>query len=111
MALEQQTDFYQLIGRSAPLREVLDIVEKAADTSSTIIVNGESGTGKEMIARALHHNSQRRDKSFVPVNCAAIPHDLMESELFGHEKGAFTGALNARRGRFDVQWIGIRPES
>ena len=102
MALEQQTEFYQLIGQSAPLREVLDIVEKAADTSSTIVINGESGTGKEMIARALHYNSRRRDKSFIPINCAAIPHDLMESELFGHEKGAFTGAVNARRGRFEL---------
>ena len=102
MALEPNTEFYQLIGQSAPLLEVLGMVEKAADTDSTIVINGESGTGKEMIARALHYNSQRRNKSFVPINCAAIPHDLMESELFGHEKGAFTGAMNARRGRFEL---------
>lgn len=102
MALETQTEFYQLIGQSGPLREVLDIVEKAADTNSAIVINGESGTGKEIIARALHYNSRRKNKSFIPVNCAAIPHDLMESELFGHEKGAFTGATNARKGRFEL---------
>jgi len=102
MAIKQQTDKYQLIGRSSPLLEVLEIIEKVADANSTVIVNGESGTGKEMIARALHHNSQRRENSFIPVNCAAIPSELMESELFGHEKGAFTGAMNTRRGRFEL---------
>jgi transcriptional regulator with GAF, ATPase, and Fis domain len=102
MAIKQQTDNYQLIGKSPSLLEILDLIEKAADANSTVIVNGESGTGKEMIARALHHNSQRKKYSFIPVNCAAIPSELMESELFGHEKGAFTGAMNTRRGRFEL---------
>lgn len=78
------------------------MVEKVADTDSTILVTGESGTGKELIAKAIHYNSSRSGKSFVPINCGAIPAELLESELFGHVKGAFTGAISNRQGRFEL---------
>ena len=84
------------------MREVYDVIEKVADTPSTVLITGESGTGKELIARALHENSARKDKPFVSVNCAAIPPDLLESELFGYEKGAFTGAVTSKPGRFEL---------
>jgi two-component system response regulator HydG len=87
-----------LVGRSAPMRELLARLVRAAATDVTVLINGESGTGKELIARALHANSRRADRPFVPINCAAIAETLLESELFGHEKGAFTGAIKARRG-------------
>ncbi|HET7753398.1 MAG TPA: sigma-54 dependent transcriptional regulator [Anaeromyxobacteraceae bacterium] len=90
-----------IIGRSAPLRELLDRVVRVAATDATVLVTGESGTGKELIARAIHLGSRRADKPFVPVNCAAITATLLESELFGHAKGAFTGASRARRGLFE----------
>ncbi|MDH3256899.1 MAG: sigma-54 factor interaction domain-containing protein, partial [Nitrospinota bacterium] len=102
MAIKLQTDFYNLIGKSDGILEVFDLVERAADSDSTVILTGESGTGKELIARALHHNSQRDSKGFVPVNCGAIPSELLESELFGHEKGAFTGAMQTRIGRMEL---------
>ncbi|MBI3603550.1 MAG: sigma-54-dependent Fis family transcriptional regulator [Nitrospirae bacterium] len=91
-----------LIGTSDVMRELHEFVEKVADSDSTILIQGESGTGKELVARMLHFNSLRRDRPLVPVNCGAIPENLLESELFGHEKGAFTGALNARMGRFEL---------
>lgn len=91
-----------LIGTSDTMRELLEFIEKVADSDSTILILGESGTGKELIARTIHYNSSRRDQPLVPVNCGAIPENLLESELFGHEKGAFTGALNARMGRFEL---------
>ncbi len=91
-----------IIGKDTSLRAVFAQVEKVAPTESTVLVTGETGTGKEMIVRALHARSQRCKGPFVPVNCGAIPHDLIESELFGHERGAFTGALHARPGRFEV---------
>jgi len=91
-----------LIGASDSMRELLEFVDKVADSDSTILILGESGTGKELIARTIHYNSDRRDQPLVPVNCGAIPENLLESELFGHEKGAFTGALNARMGRFEL---------
>jgi two-component system, NtrC family, response regulator AtoC len=91
-----------LIGTSDAIRELLEFVDKVADSDSTILILGESGTGKELIARTIHYNSARRDQPLVPVNCGAIPENLLESELFGHEKGAFTGALNARMGRFEL---------
>ena len=91
-----------IIGKGTSLRAVFAQVEKVAPTESTVLVTGETGTGKEMVVRALHARSQRCSGPFVPVNCGAIPHDLIESELFGHERGAFTGALHARPGRFEV---------
>jgi len=84
------------------MQKVFEIVEKVADTDSTILILGDSGTGKELIAKAIHYNSYRRDRPFVPVNCAAIPSELLESELFGHEKGAFTNAIRTRIGRFEL---------
>lgn len=91
-----------LVGTSDPMRALLEFVDKVADSDSTILILGESGTGKELIAKTIHYNSARRDQPLVPVNCGAIPENLLESELFGHEKGAFTGALNARMGRFEL---------
>jgi nitrogen regulation protein NR(I) len=93
---------YRLIGQSAPMSEVYQVIEKVADTPSTVLITGESGTGKELIARALHENSSRANKPFIRVNCAAIPRDLIESELFGYEKGAFTGAVTSKPGRFEL---------
>ncbi|MCC7535742.1 MAG: sigma-54-dependent Fis family transcriptional regulator [Deltaproteobacteria bacterium] len=93
---------YRLIGQSPGMLEVYSIIEKVADTPSTVLILGESGTGKELIARALHENSSRRDKPFIRVNCAAIPHELLESELFGYERGAFTGAVTSKPGRFEL---------
>jgi sigma-54 dependent transcriptional regulator, flagellar regulatory protein len=78
------------------------MMNQVADTDVTVLICGESGTGKEVVARNLHYHSPRRDKPFVPVNCGAIPGELLESELFGHEKGAFTGAINSRAGRFEM---------
>jgi formate hydrogenlyase transcriptional activator len=92
----------QIIGSSASLRKVLKQVETVAPTDSTVLIYGETGTGKELIARAIHELSSRRGKAFVKLNCAAIPTGLLESELFGHEKGAFTGAIAQRIGRFEV---------
>jgi len=91
-----------IIGNSPALREVYKILEKVAPTDSTVLVTGESGTGKELLVRALHKNSKRHGKPFVPINCGAIPRELLESELFGHEKGAFTHAIRSRPGRFEL---------
>lgn len=91
-----------IIGQSPALQEVFQILSKVAPTDSTVLVAGESGTGKELLVRALHKNSCRADKPFVPVNCGAIPKELLESELFGHEKGAFTHAIKSRAGRFEM---------
>jgi len=93
---------YQIIGQTKKMKEVYDIIEKVADTPSTVLITGESGTGKELVAAALHHNSSRKNKPFIRINCAAIPRELMESELFGHEKGAFTGAIGSKPGRFEL---------
>jgi DNA-binding NtrC family response regulator len=93
---------YRIIGESQPMHAVYEVIEKVADTPSTVLITGESGTGKELIARALHENSSRKNKPFVSVNCAAIPPDLLESELFGYEKGAFTGAVTSKPGRFEL---------
>jgi DNA-binding NtrC family response regulator len=94
--------FENIVGSSPALRFVLDVVEKVADTDSTVLITGESGTGKELIARALHYNSRRAERMFVTVNCGAIPEELLESELFGHLRGAFTNAVSHREGRFSV---------
>ena len=94
--------FRNLVGSSIGVRKVRRLIEQVAKTDATVLLLGESGTGKEVVARNIHYHSQRRYKPFVPVNCGAIPPDLLESELFGHEKGAFTGAISARRGRFET---------
>jgi two-component system, NtrC family, response regulator AtoC len=91
-----------LIGQSEALKRVVDMAHRAAPTDLTVLIQGESGTGKEVLARAIHRLSTRKDGPFVPVNCAAIPEGLLESELFGHERGAFTGAVRARPGRFEL---------
>jgi formate hydrogenlyase transcriptional activator len=97
-----QHNFGEVVGESAELRRVLKQVETVASTGSTVLVRGETGTGKELIARALHQLSPRKDRTFVKLNCAAIPTGLLESELFGHEKGAFTGAISPKAGRFEL---------
>jgi transcriptional regulator with GAF, ATPase, and Fis domain len=94
--------FKQIIGNSASLESVLDQVEQVASTDSTVLIEGETGTGKELIAHAIHNASQRCGRAFIKLNCAAIPLDLVESELFGHEKGAFTGAIARKIGRFEM---------
>jgi DNA-binding NtrC family response regulator len=101
-AVREQYRLEQLVGVSEPMQQVLEFVQKVADSDSTVMIEGESGTGKELVARMLHFNSLRRDRPLVPVNCGAIPENLLESELFGHEKGAFTGATHARMGRFEL---------
>src|SRR5271168_2119395 len=93
--------FEGIVGSSAALMEVLDLVRTVAPTDSTVLIEGETGTGKELIAEAIHAQSRRRDRPFVKLNCAAIPLGLLESELFGHERGAFTGAVTRRIGRFE----------
>ena len=100
--IRSELNFEEIIGNSAVLRQVLRQVEAVAPTNSTVLVDGETGTGKELIARAVHTLSRRRKPPFVKLNCAAIPTGLLESELFGHEKGAFTGAIAQRIGRFEL---------
>jgi DNA-binding NtrC family response regulator len=94
--------FENIVGRSFVLQQVLDLVRKAARSDANILILGESGTGKELIARAIHANSPRANGPFVPVDCASLPENLLESELFGHEKGAFTGAATAKRGLIET---------
>ena len=101
-AVREQYRLEQFIGTSEPIRRVLEFVAKVADCHSTVLIQGESGTGKELVARMLHFNSEPKDRPLVPVNCGAIPENLLESELFGHEKGAFTGAAHTRIGRFEL---------
>ena len=91
-----------ILGTSAVIQDIRDLIDKIADTDSTVLILGESGTGKELVARALHYGSTRSKKPFVPINCGAIPEDLLESELFGYEKGAFTGAIATKIGRFEA---------
>ncbi|MEW6201797.1 MAG: sigma-54 dependent transcriptional regulator [bacterium] len=98
----QVAERHRIVGRSVIIRELIEKIQRIGPTNSRVLVRGENGTGKELVARALHAASQRADKPFVKVNCAAIPHDLIESELFGHEKGAFTGAISMRRGKFEL---------
>jgi two-component system response regulator AtoC len=101
-AVRDQSQLEQFVGTSEPIRRVLEFIEKVADCDSTVLIQGESGTGKELVARMLHFNSVRKDRPLVPVNCSAIPENLLESELFGHERGSFTGADHARMGRFEL---------
>ena len=91
-----------IVGESAPIQEVLVKIEQMAPVSSTVLVQGESGSGKELVAKGLHDLSPRRNEAFITVNCAALPETLLESELFGHEKGSFTGAAERRLGRFEL---------
>jgi transcriptional regulator with PAS, ATPase and Fis domain len=102
MNIKLDTESFSIIGESPEILKVFDIVGRAAGSQSTVMIYGESGTGKELFARALHLNSPRASKPFIAVNCAAIPHDLLESELFGYEKGSFTGAVNTRIGRLEM---------
>ena len=94
--------FRSLVGTSRQIQHVRELIMQVADKDVSVMIQGESGTGKEVVARNLHYHSHRRNKPFVPVNCGAIPAELLESELFGHEKGAFTGAINSRPGRFEL---------
>ena len=98
--LKKKYQFSQLIGTSREMQVVFKMIERVADTDSTILILGESGTGKELVARALHFNSRRQFAPFIPVNCSALPENLLESELFGHRKGSFTGAVNDKKGLF-----------
>ncbi len=100
--LKTRYHFSNIIGKSAPMQKVYELIEKVAPTKATVLITGESGTGKELIARAIHYNSTRQDKPFISVNCGALPESLLESELFGHEKGAFSGAISQRKGRFEA---------
>src|SRR5262249_6680354 len=100
--VEQTSMFDEIVGASKPLKAVLSRIAKVAPTDSTVLITGETGTGKELIARAIHKKSPRAERAFVSINCAAIPRDLIPSELFGHEKGAFTGATQRRLGRFEL---------
>ena len=99
--VRQQSDFSTLFGTSSRMEEIKNTIEQVADTNATVLIRGESGTGKEVVARMIYRESVRRDKPFVKVNCAAIPHELLESELFGYEPGAFTGANKQKLGKFD----------
>jgi two-component system NtrC family response regulator len=101
-AVSSQYSFGNIIGKSKPMQQVFDMIRKVAPTSATVLIAGESGTGKELVAKSIHFNSTRRDKPFVAVNCSALAETLLESELFGHEKGAFTGAVAMRKGRFEL---------
>jgi transcriptional regulator with GAF, ATPase, and Fis domain len=100
--IDKTSMFEEIVGASPPLRAILSDVSKVAPTDSTVLITGETGTGKELVARAIHNRSPRSARGFVAVNCAAIPSSLLASELFGHEKGAFTGALQRRQGRFEL---------
>ncbi len=99
---DRNRQFDQIVGNSRPLEAVLEKVERVAPTTATVLIQGETGTGKELIAKAIHNISPRYDRPFVKVNCAAIPLDLLESDLFGHERGAFTGAIAQKIGRFEL---------
>jgi len=101
-ALHKKYHFDQIIGESDQIKSVLNLIERVADSDSTVLITGESGTGKELVARAIHYNSDRADSPFIAINCGAIPTELLESELFGHVKGAFTGAISNRVGRFEL---------
>ncbi len=100
--LKEKYDFSQIIGNSGPMRQVYAQVTQVARSNATVFLRGESGTGKEMIAQAIHYNSLRSKQPFIKINCAALPETLIESELFGYEKGAFTGADKRKKGRFEM---------
>jgi two-component system response regulator HydG len=104
--LGDRFDFSSIIGRSPAMQDLFETITLVAPSEATVLIAGESGTGKELIANAIHHNSPRKDRAFIKVNCAALPETLLESELFGHEKGAFTGALARKQGRFQLAHTG-----
>ncbi len=101
-AVESQYQFGNIIGKSKSMRDVFEIIQKVAPSNATVLIEGESGTGKELVAKSIHFNSPRRDDPFVAVNCSALAESLLESELFGHERGAFTGAVSSKKGRFEL---------
>ena len=101
MLAEAKRPKTSIIGRSKVIQEVLRLIDQVADSNTTVLIHGETGTGKELVAQGIHDNSRRNQGPLVQVNCAAMPDTLLESELFGHEKGAFTGAITRRRGRFE----------
>src|SRR5437868_7016714 len=101
-ALKQRYNFENIVGKSEPMLKIFDLVEQVAPSRSTVLLQGESGTGKELIAKAIHLNSPRRDRAFVPVNTGSMPPDLLESTLFGHVKGAFTSAIASKKGLFEI---------
>jgi len=101
-AVESQYRFGSIIGKSKSMRDVFETIQKVAPSNATVLIEGESGTGKELVAKSIHFNSPRRDNPFVAVNCSALAESLLESELFGHEKGAFTGAVSSKKGRFEL---------
>ena len=101
-AVVSQYRFGNIIGKSKPMRDVFETIQKVAPSSATVLIEGDSGTGKELVAKSIHFNSARRENPFVAVNCSALAETLLESELFGHEKGAFTGAISSKKGRFEL---------
>lgn len=100
--VESQYKFGNIIGKSKAMKDVFETIQKVSPSSATVLIEGESGTGKELVAKSIHFNSQRSEKPFIPVNCSAFAENLLESELFGHEKGAFTGAVAMKKGRFEL---------
>jgi DNA-binding NtrC family response regulator len=100
--LEKRSGIGRILGQSSAMRKVFDLIEKVSQSDITVLIQGESGTGKELVAREIHHRSSRFRKAFITMNCAALPENLIESELFGHEKGAFTGAVKQRKGKFEM---------
>jgi two-component system, NtrC family, response regulator AtoC len=100
--VKERYSFQNIIGKGQVIQSIFALIERIADTNATVLIQGESGTGKELVARALHYSSNRKINPFIQVNCAALPESLLESELFGHEKGAFTGAIAQRQGRFEL---------
>lgn len=101
-AVESRYSFGNIIGKSKGMRDVFEMIQKVAPSTATVLIEGESGTGKELVAKSIHFNSQRRDNPFIAINCSALSENLLESELFGHEKGAFTGAVAMKKGRFEL---------
>ncbi|MBL7996616.1 sigma-54-dependent Fis family transcriptional regulator, partial [bacterium] len=100
--IRDKYNFGEIVGSSPRMKDIYELVRKSSETDSSVVIFGESGTGKELIARAIHYNSSRKDKPFIKVNCAALTETLLESELFGHEKGSFTGAIKTKKGRFEL---------
>ncbi len=100
--MEERHQLHNIIGKSAPMQRVFDLIDQVADADVSVMITGETGTGKELVAKALHYNSSRKNGPFIAVNCAALPETLLESELFGHEKGAFSGAVKQKIGRFEM---------